>query len=88
MEAHGAHTPKREAIQRFVQHESGTLKNWVIRVSDEPHDPVVRLHAWRDGRVEAQPEKTLDVHTRQVRLADDEPDEATKTMIRRWIASL
>ena len=88
MQAPEAHTPKREAIQRFVQHESGTLKNWFIRVSDEPHDPVVRLHAWRDDRIEEQPEKTLEVHTRQVRLTDDEPDEATKTMIRRWMASL
>jgi hypothetical protein len=88
MEAHEAHTPKREAIQRFVQHESGTLKNWIIRVSDEAHDPIVRLQAWRDDRGEPQPQKTLEVHTRQVRLADDEPDEATKTMIRRWIASL
>lgn len=88
MEAHEAHTPKREAIQRFVQHESGAAKNWIIRVSDETHDPIVRLNAWRDDRVEAKPEKTLEVHTRQVRLADEEPDEATKTMIRRWIASL
>ncbi len=88
MEAHEAHTPKHQAIQRFLQHESGTLKNWTIRVADEPHDPIVRLNAWRDDRVETHPEKTLEVHTRQVRLADDEPDEATKTMIRRWIASL
>jgi hypothetical protein len=88
MEAHEAHTPKREAIQRFIQHESGSATNWIIRVSDDFHDPIVRLRAWRDDRVEAEPEKTLEVHTRQVRLSDDEPDEATKTMIRRWIASL
>ena len=82
------HTPKREAIERFVQHESGTLKKWIVRVEDEAHDPIVRLQAWRDDRPESEPEKTLEVHTRQVRLADDELDEATKTMVRRWLASL
>lgn len=82
------HTPKREAIERFVQHESGTLRNWIVRVADEARDPIVRLQAWRDDRPESEPEKTLEVHTRQVRLADDELDEATKTMVRRWLASL
>ncbi len=83
-----AHTPKREAIERFVQHESGTLKNWIVRVVDDSHDPIVRLKAWRDDKPESEPEKSLEVHTRQVRLADDEPDEGTKTLIRRWLASL
>jgi len=83
-----AHTPKREAIERFVNHESGAAKNWIVRVSDDHDDPIVRLQAWRDDRREAEPEKTLEVHTRQVRLADDELDESTKTMIRRWLASL
>jgi hypothetical protein len=83
-----AHTPKREAIERFVDHESSVVKNWIIRVLDENHDPIVRLQAWRDDRNEGAPQKSLEVHTRQVRLADDEPDEATKTLIRRWLASL
>jgi len=82
-----AHTPKREAIQKFVNHESGATR-WVIRVSDEPHDPVVRLQAWRDDQESSTPDKALEVHTRQVRLYDGEPDESTKTLIRRWIASL
>lgn len=82
------HTPKREAIERFIQHESGTLKNWIVRVLDEPNNPIVQLQAWRDDKRENAPEKSLEVHTRQVRLADDEPDEATKTLIRRWLASL
>lgn len=81
------HTPKREAIERFVQHE-GAADNWIIRVKDEPHDPIVRLEAWRDDRAEAGPERFLEVHTRQVRLTDDELDESTKTFIRRWMASL
>ena len=55
---------------------------------DESEKPVVFLHAYRDDKVESGPEKTLEVHTRQVRLEDDELDEATKTMIRRWLASL
>ncbi|MBV9301217.1 MAG: hypothetical protein JOY62_08130 [Acidobacteriaceae bacterium] len=83
-----AHTPKREAIERFVQHESAARKNWIIRVVDEEHDPVIRLHAWRDDKSEAVPEKSLEVHSRQVRLFDEELDEASKTLIRRWLASL
>ncbi len=83
-----AHTPKREAIEKFVQHESGITKNWVIRVVDESHDPVVRLNAWRVDKPETEPEKSLEVHSRQVRLSGDELDEASKTLIRRWLASL
>ena len=83
-----AHTPKREAIEKFVKHESGLAKGWVIRVSDELHDPVVRLHAWKGGKMDRPPDKSLEVHTRQVRLSDEEPDESTKTLIRRWLASL
>jgi hypothetical protein len=83
-----AHTPKREAIEKFVQHESGILKDWLIRVVDEAHDPVVRLHAWRAGNAESAPEKSLEVHSRQVRLSDEELDEASKTLIRRWLTSL
>jgi hypothetical protein len=83
-----AHTPKREAIEKFVKHESGTAKNWLIWVVDEEHDPVVRLHAWKGGKTEGVPEKSLEVHSRQVRLSDDELDESSKTLIRRWLASL
>ena len=83
-----AHTPKREAIEKFVQHESGIIKNWVIRVIDEDHDPVVRLNAWRVDKTETEPEKSLEVHSRQVRLSGEELDEASKTLIRRWLASL
>ena len=83
-----AHTPKREAIEKFVNHEGGAAKNWIVRVQDEPHDPIVRLQAWRDDVRESAPEKSLEVHTRQVRLSDEELDESTKTLIRRWLASL
>ncbi len=83
-----AHTPKREAIEKFIHHESKASSNWIIRVLDASHDPVVRLEASRDDRAGSDPLKTLEVHTRQVRLADDELDESTKTMIRRWLASL
>ncbi len=82
-----AHTPKREAIQKFIGHEGG-LKNWIIRAVDEPDNPIVLLKAYRDDQVEANPEKTLEFHTRQVRLEDNELDESTKTLIRRWMASL
>ncbi|MFL6447730.1 MAG: hypothetical protein ACJ746_08580 [Bryobacteraceae bacterium] len=83
-----SHTPKREAIEKFIGHEEQAVSNWIIRAKDQEHAPVLVLQAWRDDQVEAEPEKTLEVHTRQVRLLDDELDEATKTMIRRWLASL
>jgi len=52
------HTPKREAIERFLGHETGVAaKTWVIRVKDEEHDPVILLQAWRDDAVERAPEK-------------------------------
>jgi hypothetical protein len=82
-----AHTPKREAIQKFIGHEGGS-RNWIIRAKDEPHSPIVVLEAYRDDKRESAPDKTLEVHTRQVRLEDNELDEASKTMIRRWMASL
>lgn len=83
-----AHTPKRESIETFIHHESGIAKDWIIQVRDDEREPIVRLFARRDDRPGADPEKSLEVHTRQVRLMDDELDEATKTMIRRWLASL
>jgi len=83
-----AHTPKREAIEKFIGHEEQAFSKWIIRAKDKEHEPVVLLQAWRDDEVEAAPEKTLEIHTRQVRLQDDELDEASKTMIRRWLASL
>jgi hypothetical protein len=83
-----AHTPKREAIEKFIGHEEQAVSSWIVRARDQEHQPVVMLQAWRDDQVEAEPEKTLEIHTRQVRLHDDELDEATKTMIRRWLASL
>lgn len=82
------HTPKRQAIEKFINHESQVAKDWIIRVLDEPHDPIIRLQAWRDSVAESAPQKSLEVHTRQVRLSDEELDEATKTLIRRWMASL
>ena len=83
-----ARTPKREAIEKFVEHESGIAKAWIFRVHDDAHEPVVRIEAWRDYRQESGPEKSLEIHTRQLRLEDVELDEAAKTMIRRWLASL
>lgn len=82
-----AHTPKREAIQKFIGHEEA-INNWIIRARDESENPIVVLEAYRDDRVESAPEKTLEIHTRQVRLEDNELDESSKTLIRRWMASL
>ncbi len=59
-----------------------------MEVVDQGHEPVVRLQARRDDRVTTETSKYVDIHTRQVRLTDDELDEATKTLIRRWLGSL
>ena len=83
-----AHTPKREAIEKFIGHEEQAVSRWIVRAKDQEHEPVVVLQAWRDDQVQTGPGKSLEIHTRQVRLEDNELDEATKTMIRRWLASL
>lgn len=83
-----AHTPKREAIEKFIGHEKTVAKHWIVRTVDEPENPIVRLRATRSDEASGGQEKTLEVHTRQVRLDSNELDESTKTMIRRWLASL
>lgn len=83
-----AHTPKGQAIEKFLHHEASTAKDWIIRMEEEPDNPAVMLNARRDDQVGTDGIKTLEVHTRQIRLHDDELDEATKTMIRRWMNSL
>lgn len=83
-----AHTPKREAIQKFLGHEYGLFQKWIVRAVDQEHEPIVVLQAFRDDKPVGAPEKTLELHTRQIRLEDEELDESTKTMIRRWLASL
>jgi hypothetical protein len=82
-----AHTPKRQAVEKFIQHEHDRLKGWQIQVIDERDEPLVRLQAVRQG--ESTPSgKHLDIHTRQVNLVHDEIDDTTKAMIRKWIGSL
>ncbi|HZQ52919.1 MAG TPA: hypothetical protein VFB14_12020 [Bryobacteraceae bacterium] len=83
-----AHTPKREAIEKFIGHEKAVAKHWIVRTVDEPESPIVTLRATRSDEAAGGREKTLEVHTRQVRLDSNELDESTKTMIRRWLASL
>ena len=83
-----AHTPKREAIEKFIHHESKSTSTWMLRARDAEHEPIVRLEASRDDQPGNQLGQSLEIHTRQVRLEDDEIDEATKTLIRRWLASL
>ena len=83
-----ANTPKRQAIEKFIEHENGSPGVWMIRVHDEQNAPKVMLEALRDDVRSSQPEKTLELPTDQVLLYDDELDEATKTKIRAWMASL
>lgn len=79
-----AHTPKRLAIERFVKNEHGRARAVRVRIIDEKENPIVRLETLDAGG----PAKALDVHTRQVVLENDDIDQTTKQMIRRWLASL
>lgn len=82
-----AHTPKRLAIERFLKtakSEQKSERDVRVRVIDERENPIVRLET-----VDASaPVKSLDVHTRQVVLENNEIDPTTKQMVRRWLASL
>jgi hypothetical protein len=79
-----SHTPKREAIEKFVASHSGHAPGWQVRVSDEQETPLVRLEA-KQGGGDA---RGLEIHTRQVTLTADRLDESTQKMIERWLDSL
>jgi len=82
-----AHTPKRYALERFIEAHKHQAKDWQVRLIDEHDDPVVRLEATKQGIPTGQPQK-LEVHTRQVTLVHDEVDDSTKKLISRWLDSL
>ncbi len=82
-----AHTPKRYAVERFIEAHKQQAKEWQVRVVDEHDDPVVRLEATKRTSTEKESRK-LEVHTRQVSLAHDDIDDSTKKMISRWLDSL
>src|SRR5689334_8525819 len=83
-----AHTPKREAVQRFITGNGAHAPGWQVRVIDEQDSPVVRLEARQEVATKAEDVRTLEVHTRQVSLVHDDIDESTKKMILRWLDSL
>src|SRR5947209_18584205 len=82
-----AHTPKREAIEKFLDSHKAHAPGWRIKVIDEQQIPLVRLEASSD-HARGSEAKTLEVHTRQVTLAGDHLDESTQKMIERWLDSL
>ena len=82
-----AHATKREAIEKFIHHEGGG-KDWIIRVHGEDHEERVRVGAHRDDEGGTAEAKSLEIHTPEIHMEDGELDEATKTLIRRWVASL
>jgi hypothetical protein len=82
-----AHTPKRYAVERYLQSESARTPGWTIRVNDEQDSPVVCLQATKSESA-GEPPRTLEIHTRQVILEHDSIDDHTQTMIRRWLDSL
>ena len=82
-----AHTPKREAIERFIDTHKEHAPGWHITVIDEHQTPLVRLEATSAAGKGDAP-KTLEIHTRQVTLAADRLDTSTQKMIERWLDSL
>src|SRR3954462_11379796 len=82
-----AHTPKRQAIEKFVEAELGKMEGWKISVTEEKEQPIVILKASKPGHADDAP-KSLEVHTRQVTLTHDELDESTQKLISRWMVSL
>ncbi len=80
-----AHTPKREAIERFLSGAKAHSPGWHVRVIDEQDSPIVRLQAATE---ESEQPKSLEIHTRQVTLTGDRIDESTRKMIERWLDSL
>ncbi|MGH9614308.1 MAG: hypothetical protein ACRD4P_14640 [Bryobacteraceae bacterium] len=83
-----AHTPKRHAIKRFIEGHAGTVSDWRIRVIDEQENPIVHIEAARQDPATGDPQRTLEIHTRQVSLIRDEIDDSSKKLIRRWLSSL
>ena len=81
-----AHTPKREAVEKFIASQSGHGKGWQVRVVDEQESPLNRLEATNPQAGDHA--KTLDIHTRQITLTHEQVDESTKKLILRWIDSL
>jgi hypothetical protein len=83
-----AHTPKREAVQRFISSNAGHAPGWKVRVIDEHDSPLIRLEAKQEASAAGDAVKTLEVHTRQVSLTHDEVDASTRKMLVRWLDSL
>ncbi len=81
-----AHTPKREAVERFIKAQAEHGKGWEVRVIDEQETPVLRLEAVK--KQTAGGPKILEIHSRQITLTHDEVDESTQKLIRRWMDSL
>lgn len=76
------HRPKRDAIERFLQ-QHGAAPGIEVRVLDEHDNPVIWLQASGGG-----PNRSLEIHTRQITLTNNSLDPSTQKMIERWLHSL
>lgn len=88
-----AHTPKRQAVEKFIASNREHAPGWEIRVVDQQEAPVVLLEAvpQNQGATDhgkAHHQTKLEIHTRQVSLIHDDVDNTTKQMIQRWMDSL
>jgi hypothetical protein len=79
-----AHTPKRSAIEKYLQKETQHSAGWNVRAIEQQQEPLILLEATRQG----DQRRTLEVHSRQVTLKGEELDPSTEKMILRWLESL
>lgn len=79
---------KRDVIQKFLGHEDGLFKDWIVRAVEGDEGDTILLEAFRDDEAIGAPEQTTGLATESIHLQDGELDEATKTSIREWLRSL
>lgn len=79
---------KRDVIQKFLGHEDGLFKDWIVRAVEREEDEKIVLEAFRDDEAIGAPERLIHLEPESIHLQDGELDEATKTAIRDWLTSL
>ncbi|MBV9268088.1 MAG: hypothetical protein JO061_18110 [Acidobacteriaceae bacterium] len=79
----GAHTPKRDAVERFIKTQSEHAHGIEVKVIDEQQNPIILLEANASSSA-----PRLEIHTRQITLTNEQLDPSTQKMITRWLDSL
>lgn len=79
---------KRDLVQKFLGHEDGLFKDWIVRAVERDGGQTIMLEAFRDDEAIGAPANTMDLAAGSVHVQDGELDEATKTSIREWLTAL